>query len=249
VTVPTVALDSEGSTDDLTGMAATVAKGILNGFHRSLAGEFRGRRGAAGPSHWALGRPRYRRLMRPIMPLRTNRLVLRRWRDSDRDAFAQLNAHPEVMEHFLAPLARAESDAMIDKIEAHFDERGFGLWAVEVAKTGEFIGFTGLSTPRFPAHFMPAVEIGWRLARSVWGQGYASEAARRALACGFEDVGLPEIVSFTAVGNLRSQAVMARIGMTHDQLDDFEHPLVPEGSPLRRHVLYRLTSQRWLARS
>jgi RimJ/RimL family protein N-acetyltransferase len=177
------------------------------------------------------------------MPLRTDRLVLRRWRDSDRDPFATLNADPEVMEHFPAPLTHAESDAMIGHVEAHFDEHGFGLWALEVAETGEFIGFTGLSTPRFPAHFMPAVEIGWRLVRSAWGRGYASEAAYRALKFGFEDVNLSEIVSFTPIGNLRSQAVMARIGMTHDRVDDFEHPLVPEGSRLRRHVLYRLRAE------
>jgi len=137
---------------------------------------------------------------------------------------------------------------MIEKVEAHFDERGFGLWALEIAETGEFIGFTGLSTPRFPAHFMPAIEIGWRLARSAWGRGYASEAAHLALKFGFEDVNLPEIVSFTAIGNHRSQAVMARIGMTHDPVDDFEHPLVSEGSRLRRHVLYRLPAERWAAR-
>jgi RimJ/RimL family protein N-acetyltransferase len=178
------------------------------------------------------------------MPLRTNRLVLRRWRDSDRDPFAALNADPRVMEHFPGLLTRAESDAMIDRMEARFDEFGFGLWALEVAETGEFIGFTGLSTPRFAAHFMPAVEVGWRLAHWAWGHGYASEAARRALTFGFEEVGLPEIVSFTAISNVRSQAVMARIGMTHDPVDDFEHPLVPEGSRLRRHVLYRLSAER-----
>jgi ribosomal-protein-alanine N-acetyltransferase len=181
------------------------------------------------------------------VPLRSDRLVLRRWRDSDGDPFAALNTHPEVVEHLPAPLTRADSDAMIDRMEAHFDEFGFGLWALEIAGTGQFIGFTGLSTPRFAAHFMPAVEIGWRLARWAWGQGYATEAARRALAYGFEDVGLPEIVSFTAVGNSRSRAVMARIGMTHDPTDDFEHPLVPEGSRLRRHVLYRRNPQRGAA--
>jgi RimJ/RimL family protein N-acetyltransferase len=151
------------------------------------------------------------------------------------------------MEHFPKLLTRAESDGLIDRIEAHFDERGFGLWALEVAETAEFIGFAGLSTPRFRARFMPAVEIGWRLARAGWGHGYATEAARRALEFGFEDVDLPEIVSFTTVGNLRSRAVMARIGMTHDPDEDFEHPLVPEGNPLRPHVLYRIQAERWAA--
>jgi ribosomal-protein-alanine N-acetyltransferase len=182
--------------------------------------------------------------MRQSQTLPTERLVLRRWRDSDHEPFAALNADPEVMEHFRAPLSRADSDAMVRAIEARFDELGYGLWAVEVTATGEFIGFTGLSVPRFTAHFTPAVEVGWRLARSAWGHGYASEAATRALEFGFDDVGLPEIVSFTAAGNVRSRAVMRRIGMTHDPADDFDHPLVPEG-PLKRHVLYRLSRERW----
>jgi len=156
-----------------------------------------------------------------------------------------MNADPEVMRHFPAPLSRAESDAMVDRMEAQFGERGFGLWALEVAATGDFIGFTGLSTPRFPAPFMPAVEIGWRLARFGWGNGYATEAARRALRFGFDQMDLSEVVSFTAVGNVRSRAVMERLGMTRDPADDFDHPRVPEGSPLRRHVLYRLSADHW----
>ncbi|HEX6871009.1 MAG TPA: GNAT family N-acetyltransferase [Micromonosporaceae bacterium] len=172
--------------------------------------------------------------------LRTDRLVLRRWRDSDRAPFAAMNADPEVMEYFPAPLTRADSDLMVDRVEAHFEQRGFGLWALEVAETGAFIGFTGLSVPRFDAPFMPAVEIGWRLARPAWGHGYATEAARRVVQFGFEDLALSGIVSFTAVANLRSRAVMARLGMTHDPTEDFDHPLVAEGNPLRRHVLYRL---------
>ncbi|MGE5827812.1 MAG: GNAT family N-acetyltransferase [Micromonosporaceae bacterium] len=186
--------------------------------------------------------------MHQSTPLRTDRLILRRWRDSDRDPFAVLNADPEVMEHFPAPLSRADSDAIIDVIEARFDKLGYGQWAVEVAATGEFIGFTGLGVPRFPAHFTPAVEVGWRLARSAWGHGYASEAASRALTFGFDDLGLAEVVSFTAVGNTRSRAVMERLGMTHDPADDFDHPSIPDGSPLKRHVLYRLTRQRWSTR-
>jgi RimJ/RimL family protein N-acetyltransferase len=176
-------------------------------------------------------------------PLRTERLLLRRWRPEDRVPFAAMNADPEVMEHFLAPLTRAESDAFVDRIEAGFAEHGFGLWALEVAQSGElageFIGFTGLSVPSFEAHFMPAVEIGWRLARPAWGHGYASEAARRALSAAFNDHGLPEVVSFTSVTNLRSQAVMRRIGMVHDPADDFDHPRLPPGHRIRRHVLYR----------
>jgi RimJ/RimL family protein N-acetyltransferase len=174
--------------------------------------------------------------------LETGRLLLRRWRPSDRAPFAALNADPEVMEHFPARLTRAESDAAVDRIEAGFDEHGFGLWAVEVKATGEFIGFTGLSVPSFEAHFTPAVEIGWRLARPAWGHGYASEAARRALAAGFSDYGLAEVVSFTSVGNVRSQAVMRRIGMTHDPADDFGHPRIAPDDRLHRHVLWRITA-------
>jgi len=172
--------------------------------------------------------------------LRTERLVLRRWRESDRAPFAALNADPEVMKHFPATMTREQSDAMIDGIEAAFAAHGFGWWAVEVAPTGEFIGFTGLSVPSFDAQFTPAVEIGWRLRRSSWGHGYATEAARRALASGFADYGLAEVVSFTAVSNVRSQAVMRRIGMTHDPADDFDHPRLPPGHRLRRHVLWRI---------
>ena len=172
-------------------------------------------------------------------PLRTQRLLLRRWREDDRASFAALNADPEVMEHFPATMTRAESDAFADRIATHLDEVGWGLWAVEVVATGQFIGFTGLAVPRFEAHFTPAVEIGWRLARSAWGHGYATEAARGVLEFGFSDLELSEIVSFTAVDNRRSRAVMERVGMTHDPADDFDHPLLPEGHRLRRHVLYR----------
>jgi RimJ/RimL family protein N-acetyltransferase len=177
----------------------------------------------------------------------TERLVLRRWLQRDREPFAAMNADPEVMAHFPAPLTREESDALVDRIEAGFAEYGFGLWALEVRSTGAFIGFTGLAVPSFEAAFTPAVEIGWRLQRSAWGQGYATEAARAALAVAFDQTGMREVVSFTSTVNDRSQAVMRRLGMTHDHADDFDHPRVPPGSPLRRHVLYRLTERRWHA--
>jgi RimJ/RimL family protein N-acetyltransferase len=177
--------------------------------------------------------------------LKTERLVLRRWRYSDREPFAAMNADPEVMEHFPATLAPDESDAAIDRIEAFFEKRGFGFWALEIAETGQFIGFTGLSVPSFEAHFIPAVEIGWRLIRSSWGHGYASEAARRALTFAFDDLELAEVVSFTSRTNLRSQMVMQRIGMINDPADDFDHPVLDEGHPLRRHVLWRMTAERW----
>ena len=182
-----------------------------------------------------------------IEGLDTERLHLRRWRFFDRPPFAALNADPEVMAHFPSTLTEEESDALVDRIRAQFDELGYGLWALEVRGQGEFIGFTGLALQTFPAPFTPAVEVGWRLARSAWGKGYAIEAARAAVADGFERVGLEEIVSLTAVTNRRSQAVMERLGMTRDPAEDFEHPNVPEGSPLRPHVLYRLDRATWAA--
>lgn len=173
----------------------------------------------------------------------TERLLLRRWRRRDRKPFAALNADPEVMEHFPSRLTRDQSDAMVDRLEELFKSQGFGLWALEVKQTGEFIGFTGLNQVPFHAHFTPAVEIGWRLARSAWGHGYATEAARAALAFGFDVVGLEEVVSFTATTNVRSQAVMRRIGMSRDPADDFDHPRVDDDR-LRRHVLFRLKAPR-----
>jgi ribosomal-protein-alanine N-acetyltransferase len=164
--------------------------------------------------------------------------LLRGWREADAAPFAALNADHEVMEHFPAPLTRAESDALIERAQAGLDERGWGLWCLEV--DGACVGFVGLAVPRFEAHFTPCVEIGWRLARAAWGHGYATAAARLALAHGFDVVGLSEIVSFTATSNLRSQRVMQRLGMTHDPAEDFDHPRLAEGHPLRRHVLYRL---------
>ena len=172
--------------------------------------------------------------------LGTPRLLLRRWRAGDRAPFASLNADPVVMEHFPAPLDRRASDALVEAIEAGFERHGFGLWALESSEGGEFLGFTGLAVPTFEAHFTPAVEIGWRLARSAWGCGYATEAARAALEFGFEQAGLAEIVSFTAASNRRSRAVMERLGMSHDPGDDFDHPALPPGHPLAPHVLYRI---------
>jgi ribosomal-protein-alanine N-acetyltransferase len=172
--------------------------------------------------------------------LRTSRLLLRRWVTADREPFAALNADPRVMEHFPSVLTREESDGRVERIEAHFAEHGFGLWAVEVPGVTSFAGFVGLSTPYFEAHFTPCVEIGWRLAATYWGHGYATEAARAALAFGFEELELDEIFSFTVPENVRSRRVMEKIGMRHDPAGDFDHPLLPEGHRIRRHVLYRI---------
>ena len=175
---------------------------------------------------------------------RTERLVLRQWREDDREPFAAMNADPEVMRHFPAVLDREASDEVLDRLRAAVEERGWGLWAVERVGTGQLLGFTGLSVPRHPLPFMPCVEVGWRLARPAWGHGYATEAAREALRVGFDELGLDEVVSFAAVANTRSRAVMERLGMTRDPADDFDHPALPAGHPLGRHVLYRVRRSR-----
>lgn len=174
--------------------------------------------------------------------IRTARLLLREWREEDRDPWAAMNADPEVMEHFPATLTRAEADASFDRLSGTLAERGWGLWALE--HEGRFLGFTGLAPVGFEAAFAPAVEVGWRLRRDAWGRGFATEAARAALAYAWAELALDGVVSMTAVGNLRSRAVMERLGMTRDPGEDFDHPRVPEGSPVRRHVLYRLAAPR-----
>ncbi len=172
--------------------------------------------------------------------LTTARLRLRPWREADLAPFAAINADSVVMEHFPSVLERASSDALAERIGGHFDRHGYGLWAVEVPDVAAFIGFIGLAIPRFTAPFTPCVEVGWRLARRYWGQGYATEGARAAVAFGFAEAGLEEIVSFTVPANRRSLAVMERLGMTSEPHEDFDHPVLPAGHPLRRHRLYRL---------
>ena len=172
--------------------------------------------------------------------IETPRLLLRRWRDTDREPFARMNADPRVMEFFPAPLSGEESNALIDRAEAHFELHGFGPLAAELRDTGEFIGYIGLFIPGFQAHFTPCVEIGWRLAADYWGRGLATEGAREVLRHAFTTLSLAEVVSFTVPANLRSRRVMEKLGMTHDPADDFDHPKIPAGHPLCRHVLYRL---------
>jgi RimJ/RimL family protein N-acetyltransferase len=172
--------------------------------------------------------------------LRTDRLLLRRWRLEDREPLARMNADPRVMEFFPQVLTREESDAIADRIEAHFAQHGFGLWAVEIPGSVPFAGFIGLSIPRFEAHFTPCLEIGWRLAAETWNRGYATEAARAALDFAFIHLGRDEVVSFTVPANVRSRRVMEKLGMTRNPADDFDHPSLAEGHPLRRHVLYRI---------
>jgi len=185
--------------------------------------------------------------MAPGPELWTERLHLRRWTDADLVPFAALNADPVAMEYFPSTLTTEQTATFIERAEQGFEARGFGWWAVETRAARSFIGFVGLSRvgPEFP--FGPAVETGWRLARPAWGHGYATEAATAALAFGFSDLGLGEVVAFTAAGNRRSRAVMGRLGMTRDPSDDFGHPRLDEGHPLRPHVLYRLDRPTWEA--
>jgi RimJ/RimL family protein N-acetyltransferase len=178
-------------------------------------------------------------LMAPFPELQTSRLRLRRWRVDDREPFAAMNADPRVMKYFRATLTQAESDSMVGRIEEHFAKHGFGHWAVEIPEVTPFAGSIGLWVPRFQAPFTPCVEIGWRIAAAYWNRGYATEGAQAALTFGFDVLGLNEIVAFTVPSNLPSQRVMEKIGMTRNPADDFDHPELPEGHALRRHVLYR----------
>jgi RimJ/RimL family protein N-acetyltransferase len=190
--------------------------------------------------------------MSTFTTLSSARVCLRRWQDADRDAFAAMNSDARVMQFFANCLSRDESDAMVDRIEEHFGDRGFGLWAVEVPGVAPFIGFAGLSAltaPPFKYGGVPCVEVGWRLAFEHWGHGYATEAARLALGYAFGTLALSEVVSFTSVINLRSRAVMEWLGMRHDPAEDFDHPRLPEGHVLQKHVLYRLDSVSYLASS
>ena len=177
--------------------------------------------------------------------LTTSRLRLRLWRDEDLDPFAALNADPRVREFFPALQTRQESADSIQFIRDHWERRGFGLWAVEVIGGAPFIGFIGLSVPALEAPFMPCVEVGYRLAFEHWGRGYATEGSRAAIEFGFATLGLTEIVAMATAGNARSRRVMEKLGMTRSPEDDFDHPKIASGHPLRRHVLYRLTAHDW----
>jgi len=181
-------------------------------------------------------------MLMPAQPtnMETQRLILRPWREEDIEPFAAMSADPAVAEYLGGPLDRTGAEATMSRIAAHFREHGFGFWALELKGAAPFIGFAGLQHVGFDAPFTPAVEIGWRLARDHWGKGYATEAARAAIAFGFETLGLDEIVAFTVPANLRSRAVMERLVMMRNPAEDFDHPRLPEGHPLKRHVLYRI---------
>lgn len=180
---------------------------------------------------------------RTFSHIKTDRLLLRPWRDSDREPWAAMNADPRVRAFFPGLLDRAQSDASLDWLDAHIVQHGFGFWALEERASGTFIGFNGLLHTTFPAPFTPCVEIGWRLAHHAWGKGYATEAARASLDHGFGKLGLSSIVSFAVAENVRSRRVMERIGMRRDSGSDFDHPDIPAGNPFRRHVLYRIAAE------
>jgi RimJ/RimL family protein N-acetyltransferase len=181
-------------------------------------------------------------------PLKTERLVLRRWRDEDFTPFAAMNADPLTMRFMPSVLTGEETRALMERLEEHHRLHGFGVWAVEAPGVAPFIGFTGLQRVSFDAPFLPAVEIGWRLSPAFWGKGYATEAAKEALRMGFEGLNLDQIVSFTVQANKPSWSVMERLGMHRDAAEDFDHPRLPVGHALRRHILYRLTRAEWQAR-
>lgn len=187
--------------------------------------------------------------MTPVPQLETGRLLMRGWRQADRVLFAAMNSDPRVVEHLVGPLTRQESDDLVDRIGQRWRELGYGLWAVERKDVAGFIGYVGLWPATFDAHFTPAVEVGWRLDPEHWGHGLATEAARAALCFGFNEVGLGEIVSFTAAANERSWRVMERLGMRWDSHGDFDHPHVPYGHSARRHVLYRISLGMWHAKT
>ena len=180
-----------------------------------------------------------------INQLRGSRVILRAWTDADLAPFAAMNADAEVMQHFPAPLTRTESDQLAARVRAHFARYGYGAWVVEIPGELPFAGCVGLLHVGFDAHFTPAVEISWRLVRTAWGQSYATEAAQCALRYAFEILQLQEVVSFTVPANLRSQAVMQRLGMRSKAEENFAHPRLAAGDPLSEHVLYRLSRGAW----
>lgn len=179
--------------------------------------------------------------------IETERLILRKFTSADADAFAAMNADPQVMRYFPGVMSRADSDGFLARLMEMSEQSDVSLYALEMRDTGKMIGFTGLSRPTYETPFTPCVEIGWRLIPSAWGKGLACEAARASLVFGFVDLGLAEIVSFTTVANQPSRKLMERLNMTRDPADDFDHPKLANDHPLVRHVLYRLSLEEWLA--
>lgn len=182
--------------------------------------------------------------MNKVIELKTERLLLRQWKKEDYSHFAKLNADPAVMKYYPSTLSKAESNAMADKIQSILSEKLWGFWALEIIETKQFIGFVGLHEPSYDLPVTPCIEIGWRLAKEHWGKGYATEAGKAALTFAFENLGLNEVYSFASVNNQKSWAVMQRLGLQNTD-NNFEHPIIPEGDPLREHVLYKITLEQW----
>ncbi len=182
--------------------------------------------------------------MNKIIELRTDRLKLRQWKESDLPPFAEMNADPIVMEYYPSTLSEAESNSMANKLKDLILERSWGFWAVETTQEKKFIGFVGLHKPAYDLPVTPCIEVGWRLSKDYWGNGYATEAARESLRFAFEELGLSEVYSFTSVSNERSRFVMARLKMINTE-NNFEHPIIPMGHPLREHALYKITAKQW----
>ncbi len=182
--------------------------------------------------------------MPAIIEIETKRLKLRQWKVEDRPSFASINADPDVMRYFPRMLSAKESDYMVQRHQRLIAERGWGFWALEMIKERKFIGFVGLNSPDYDLPFTPCVEIGWRLAREHWGQGYATEAAKASLGIAFDKLNLSEVYSFTPVSNTKSLAVMERLGMNNTN-KNFNHPKIPGNSPLREHVLYKIDRKAW----
>jgi len=183
------------------------------------------------------------------MELRTRRLLLRQWKDSDYDAWATMNADEQVRKYFPKVLTRAEADGEADRIRANIAQRGWGMWELEVPGVHPFAGFVGLSVPAIDVAWMPAVEVGWRLARDAWGNGYATEGAQAALHFAFDELALDEVVAMSVVPNTPSHRVMDRIGMIRDDSADFDHPRVPQDWALKRHILHRIPRSTWAKKS
>lgn len=176
-----------------------------------------------------------------MIEILTPRLKLREWKEEDKETFFKLNSDPRVMEFMPKLLSKKESDQLVESIKLKFKENGYSFFAVELLEDKSFIGFIGLSIPKFDTFFTPCVEIGWRLAYNYWGKGYATEGAKECINYGFSKLNLSEIVSFTASQNIRSCKVMERIGMKY--IDEFNHPVLPKGHPLEKHVLYKIINK------
>lgn len=180
-----------------------------------------------------------------VAQLTTERLVLRQWQDSDNAPFARMNADADVMQWFANPLTPEESAMMVQRLSTMINHFGWGVWALEVPGVADFIGFVGLALTVMPVPFSPFIEVGWRLDKAHWGNGYAPEGARASLAYAFDTLKQREVVSMTTVGNLKSRRVMDKIGLHRDEADDFDLPRLPIGHPIRPHVLYRITDSEW----